>query len=146
MMRREMLENGSVRLVSEKCQFVYRPLRPGALLVTIDGNDTGQFGRAPLEEIDREQASAGVPLRVFIDASKATGPSTSVMEMWTTWLAARKEDLERVVMLIPEGSKLLHLTVSIAQHLSRTGNLIWICSDEAEFEEAVRECAAASQG
>ena len=46
MIRREMLENGSVRLVSDGCRFTYESLRSGGLLITIDGNDTGQFGHA----------------------------------------------------------------------------------------------------
>lgn len=140
--RREIAGEGRVRLFSDACVFTYERLRPGALLVTIEGNDTGQFGRETLDEIAREWTHCEAPTLVFVDARRATGPSTVVMEAWTAWLAANRARLGRLVVLIPEGSKLLHLTVSIAQHLSRTGNLIRICSDEGEFERLAGECAA----
>lgn len=136
-MKREPLDHGSVLLATDRCRFVYRPLQPGALLITIDGNDSGEFGHATLEEIELIAARSATPLRVYIDPTRATGPSTSVMETWTAWLAAKRDLLERLIILIPENSKLLHLTVSIAQHLSRTGNLIRICSNQAEFDDAV---------
>jgi hypothetical protein len=42
-----------------------------------------------------------------------------------------------VVVLVPPESKLLHLTVSIAQHLSQTGDLLRICGDVEEFARAL---------
>lgn len=136
--RREATEAGDIRLVSERCTFHYHRLRLGALLLTIEGYDGGQFGAMPLDEIAAEAERAGAPALVFVDARRATGPATVVMETWTAWLAANRAKLEKLVVLIPEDSKLLHLTVSIAQHLSRVGNLLQICSTEAEFEGAMQ--------
>lgn len=45
-----------------------------------------------------------------------------------------------MILVSPE-SKLLHLTVSIVQHISRTGGLIRICDDAAEFEAACQAAA-----
>ncbi|HVL35106.1 MAG TPA: hypothetical protein VM489_05475, partial [Burkholderiales bacterium] len=46
--------------------------------------------------------------------------------------AHRRADFTRVHVLA--GSRVVELTVAIAQHLSRTGNLIQIYSDPAIFE------------
>lgn len=135
--QRDLLPDGTVRLSSGRCAFLYRRLRPGALLVTIDGYDQGQFGAAPVDEAAAEFSRTSEPLRLYIDTQLASGPTTGVMETWTAWLAANRERLARVVVLVAPESKLLHLTVSIAQHLSRTGDLLQICGDEAEFRRAV---------
>jgi hypothetical protein len=134
---RALLSDGSVRLSSGRCTFSFRRLRPGALLVTIDGYDQGQFGAAPVDEAAAEFSRTSEPVRLYIDTRLASGPTTGVMETWTAWLAANRERLARVVVLVAPESKLLHLTVSIAQHLSRTGDLLQICGDEAEFRRAV---------
>jgi hypothetical protein len=71
------------------------------------------------------------------------------METWTAWLAANRAKLAQVAVLVAPESKLLHLTVSIAQHLSRTGDLLQIYGDEAEFRRALasatRESGAAQK-
>jgi len=53
-------------------------------------------------------------------------------EDWTKFISRRKDELGRVHVLA--GSKMVELTVAIARHLSRTGNLIQIYSDPAIFE------------
>jgi hypothetical protein len=136
--RRDVIENGSVRLTADRCSFLFENLRPGVLLITIEGDDVGQFGHAPLDEIAQEFGRFKAPVHVFVDAQRALGPSTSVMETWTAWLAANKDQLQKLEVFIPDESKLLHLTVSIARHLSRTGNLIGICSTSDEFTAAIR--------
>ena len=128
---RELLPGGTVRLRAGECSFVYRRPRPGALLVTIIGMDDGQFGTTTLDEITtalaREQR-----LELFIDASEAIGAAVSVSDDWTRFFSSHRERLERVHVLV--GSKVVELTVAMAQHLSRTGNLIQIYSDPGIFE------------
>ncbi|WP_437335631.1 hypothetical protein [Sorangium sp. So ce394] len=46
MIHREILGDGSIRLAKDGCSFVFRRLRPGAVLVTIAGRDTGGSVRA----------------------------------------------------------------------------------------------------
>lgn len=144
-MQRDVVENGSIRLTAQRCSFLFERLRPGVLLITIDGDDVGQFGTAPLDEIEQEFARFNAPVQVFVDARRALGPSTAVMETWTAWLAANKHKLHKLDVCILEESKLLHLTVSIAKHLSRTGNLIGICSNVEEFAAAIRRSAPSFQ-
>jgi hypothetical protein len=136
---REVLADGVVRLTAGACTFLYERLRPGVLLITISGQDNGQFGPATVDEAAAEFGRFSGPVRLFVDTRGATGPTRQVMETWTEWFAANRARLERVVILVPPESKLLHLTVSIVQHISRTGGLIRICGETAEFEAAIRK-------
>src|SRR5688572_13484205 len=117
---REVISDGSVRLSAGACIFEFRRLKPGALLISITGDDRGQFGPATVDETAAEFNRTAQPLKLFIDTRAATGPTRDVMETWTEWLAANRARLEQVVILVAPESKLLHLTVSIVQHLSRT--------------------------
>jgi hypothetical protein len=72
-MSREVLADGSVRLVGKGCTFTYRRPRPGILLVEIDGDDSGQLGTATLDEIGLALARER-PLELFVDARDAEAP------------------------------------------------------------------------
>jgi hypothetical protein len=130
---------GEVLLQAGSCRFVYRRLRPGALLVTITGHDVGQFGTTSLDEI-RLELLRHRPLELFIDAREALGPAVSVSSEWTNFFSLNREQLRRVNILV--GSKIVELTIAIAQHLSRTGSLIQIYSDPELFAERVRAATA----
>jgi hypothetical protein len=119
-----------VRLSAGNCAFVFRRPRPGVLHVVIDGLDNGQFGTTTLDEI-RAEIGRNRPLELFVDAREAVGAAVSVSEEWTRFFSSRRGDLKRVHVLA--GSKMVQLTVAIAQHLSRTGDLIQIHSDPEIF-------------
>jgi hypothetical protein len=133
--KRETLTDGSLRLSANGCTFLYRRPRPGVLLVVISGDDAGQFGTATLDEI---AAAIGRqrPLELFVDAREAFGAAVSVSDDWTRFFASNRTSLSRVHVLV--GSKVVYLTVAIAQHLSRTGNLIQIYSDPEIFESRLQ--------
>lgn len=130
--KREILPGGDVRLSSGDCTFVYRRPRAGALLVTISGYDAGQFGTTTLDEIHAAINREG-RLELFVDARRAVGATVSVSDDWTRFFSLSREKLARVHILVG-GSKVMQLTLSIAQHLSRTGNLIQIYSDAELFD------------
>ncbi len=123
--------DGSVTLTAGQCKFVYRRPLPGILDVEISGVDDGQFGTATLDEL-RLALMRDKPLELFVDTREALAPSVSVSEEWTRFFSDNRSDLKRVNVLV--GSKVVSLTVAIAQHLSRTGNLIQIYSDSESFE------------
>lgn len=131
---RETLADGQLRLTAGSCTFVFRRLPAARLLVMISGFDRGQFGTATLDEI-RLEILRNKPLELFIDARDATGAAVSVSDEWTRFFSQNREHLTRVSVLVT--SKVMNLTVAIAQHLSRTGNLIQIYSDPAVFDERV---------
>ncbi|HEY0459514.1 MAG TPA: hypothetical protein VGC97_10285 [Pyrinomonadaceae bacterium] len=129
--KREILPGGSVRLSSGDCTFLYERPRAGVLHVTISGYDSGQFGTATLDEILLAINREG-RLELFVDAREASGAGVGVSEDWTRFFSANREKLLRVHVLTGS-SKVLHLTVAIARHLSRTGNLIQIYSEPEQF-------------
>jgi hypothetical protein len=128
---RESTADGKVTLKAGKCVFEFTRRAPGVIEVRIEGTDKGQFGPAALDEIAmaivRER-----PIELFIDASKASMPAVSVSQEWTRFFSLNRKDLKRVSVLV--SSKSVELTIAIAQHLSRTGNLIQIYSDPTLFE------------
>lgn len=128
--KRELLAGGNVRLSSGDCAFLYQRPRPGVLHMTISGYDTGQFGTSTLDEILNAINREGA-VELFVDAREAYGAAVSVSDEWTRFFSLNREQLKRVHILV--GSKVVYLTVAIAQHLSRTGNLIQIYSDPDLF-------------
>jgi hypothetical protein len=126
--------NGEVRLTAGNCAFVFRRAGAGFLHVVITGLDNGQFGTTTLDEI-RAEIGRGKPIELFVDAREAVGAAVSVSDEWTRFFSTHRGDLKRVHVLV--GSKVVYLTVAIAQHLSRTGNLIQIYSEPELFEAAL---------
>jgi hypothetical protein len=128
---REALPDGAVMLSAEGCVFTYTRPKRGVLVVAISGHDKGQFGTLTLDEISLA-LKRDRPLELFIDAREAVGAAVSVSDEWTRFFATNRSDFTRVHVLA--GTKVVQLTVAIAQHLSRTGSLIQIYSDAGIFE------------
>lgn len=135
--KREILPGGNIRLSSGDCVFLYQRPRAGVLHVTISGYDNGQFGTATLDEILTAINREG-KIELFVDAREASNASVGVSEDWTRFFSANREKLKRVHVLVGE-SKVLQLTIAIAQHLSRTGNLIQIHSEAESFNAKLNE-------
>lgn len=129
---RDILPDGSIRLASPRCSFVYQRLRPGALLVTIQGIDEGQFGSMTLDEI-RVHLLEHRPLELFVDAQGAVAVMVEASREWTHFFSTHRHKLKRVYVLV--GTRAVELSVAIAQHLSQTGNLIQLYTDRLLFEE-----------
>ncbi|WP_437999011.1 hypothetical protein WMF26_02470 [Sorangium sp. So ce185] len=140
MIHREILGDGSIRLAKDGCSFVFRRLRPGAVLVTIAGRDTGGLGDAPLDELQAEIARYP-PVELYVDARDATFAAESVSDAWTRFFSANRDRLRRVRILV--GTPFVQLVVDVAKLFSRTGELIQIESDARRFDEAVASAAPA---
>ena len=133
-LQRETLADGRLQLTAGRCSFTFERLRQGALRVTVTGGDSGQFGTAALDEI-RIELLRHRPLELFVDAQAATFVAVEVSKEWTHFFALNREHLWRVSVLV--GTKAVELTIAIAQHLSRTGNLIQLYTDAELFEARV---------
>ena len=127
---RDICSGGDIKLSAGGSTFIYHRPRAGILLVTISGLDIGQFGTTTLDEISAAINRDG-KIELFIDAQRSDGAVVAVSEEWTRFFASNREKLSRVHVLV--GSEVLKLIVSIAQHLSRTGNLIQIHTSEEIF-------------
>ena len=134
--------DGTTVLEAGQGRFRFHRAAPGVLAIAIEGIDNGQFGTLALDEIAlalvRER-----PLELFIDASAAAMPAVPVSREWARFFALNQRDLRRVSVLV--GSKMVELTVAIAQHLSETGKLIQIYTD-GELFEARRAAAMKPRG
>jgi hypothetical protein len=137
--QRTFLPDRRTRLEAGDGSFEFAPLRDNVLHVTIAGQDLGQFGYAALDEIGLALLRKP-PLELFIDAEQATSVSVDVSRQWTQFFSTNRQQLKRVSVLT--GSKLVNLTVAIAQHLSQTGNLIQIYSDRALFDKMIADSAS----
>ncbi|MDB4966733.1 MAG: hypothetical protein JWN44_2422 [Myxococcales bacterium] len=130
---REVLTDRSVRLRSANCSWIFERLRPGVLLVTVNGHDHGEFGTATLDEVSTAMGLR--PLALFVDARLSPSASTAASEPWTAWFTANRAGLKRVTVLT--AARALRLTLAISSHLSRIDDLMRITDDAHEFEAAV---------
>ena len=136
--QREALEDGTVRLSSMRCRFTYRRLRPGVVFLLIEGQDRGEFGTAPMDEL-REDLSRYAPVEMFIEMDDTTGAIVPVQEAWTGWFSENRSALKSVSMLTR--SKYMHFTAEVVKLFSRTGELIRVYLDPAPFDEALQRAA-----
>jgi hypothetical protein len=136
--RRETLEDGSVRLVSEQCSFFYQRPRPGVVFMRIVGTDKGEFGTAPMDEL-REDIRRYAPIEMFIEMDEITGANLPVQEAWTGWFSRNRPALKSVSILTR--NKFMHFTAEVVKFFSRTGELIRVYLEPQPFEEALKRAA-----
>jgi hypothetical protein len=134
-MDRETFPDGSLRLRAGDVWFTYERLRPGALLVRIRGYDRGELGTACFDPLNAELSIAS-PLDLFVDTTRAEGASTAVSDAWTSWFQNNRQRIHEVHILV--ASRFVSLTVQVAKHFSRTGELIQVHSDPSHFEAAAQ--------
>lgn len=131
---KQILPDGRSQFSSPTCTFVLESLTPAAMLIVISGTDTGQFGSSILDEIRAEIGRKG-SVELFIDARAAVSASLHVSQEWRLFFTNNQRSLKHVHILV--GSKFIELVVSIAQHLSRTGNLIKVYDNSMVFDNLV---------
>ncbi|WNG16372.1 hypothetical protein [Cystobacter fuscus] len=139
---RETLADGSVRLSSERSSYTYRRLRPGVVFIRITGDDKGEFGDAPRDEL-REDISRYAPIELFFEMDETTGPSMPVQEAWREWFSIYRAALKSVNVLTR--SKYMHVSVEVAKLFSRTGELIRVYLDPEPFQEALQRATPGAQ-
>jgi hypothetical protein len=136
--KRETLEDGSVRLSSTRCTYTYRRLRPGVVFIRFSGDDKGEFGEAPRDEL-REDLSRYAPVELFFEMDESTGANLPVQEAWTDWFNSNRSRLKNVSVLTR--SKYMHVSAEMVKLFSRTGELIRVYLDPEPFLEALQRAA-----
>jgi hypothetical protein len=136
--KREVLEDGSVRLTSERCSYTYRRPRPGVVFIRFTGDDRGEFGEAPRDEL-REDISRFSPIELFFEMDETTGATLPVQDAWTEWFSGNRPALKSVSVLAR--SKFMHVSAEVVKLFSRTGELIRVYLDPQPFDEALQRAA-----
>jgi hypothetical protein len=136
--QREALEDGTIRLSTERCSYTYRRPRPGVVFLRITGDDRGEFGNVPRDEL-RGDISRYAPVELFIEMDETTGGNLPVQEAWTGWFSDNRPALKSVNILTR--SKYMHVSIEIVKLFSRTGELIRVYLDPASFDEALQRAA-----
>ena len=115
--------------------------QPGANVVVVElsGWDVGEFGDAPLRELDRRVEAAGT-IHLFIDARSVKGASIEVSNDWALWLRKNRERLARISMLT--GAPFVQLTAKFVQRFADLGELMRIYTDAAAFDTALSKAAS----
>lgn len=108
------------------------------VLVRLTGWDVGEFGDAPLRELDRLLEQAGT-VSLFIDARAVKGATIDVSGEWASWLRRRKQSLAQVSMLT--GAPFVQLTAKFVQRFADLGDAMRIYTDPAGFDEALKHKA-----
>lgn len=119
----------------------------GVLVFTFEGHDIGEHGDSAFREIEKYFGS-GASLELFIDARDGRAASISVTQSWAKWLSANRSKFRRINMLA--GSRFLQLSASFVRDFADLGDVMFLFSDSAAFDEAlsaaVRAGSASTQG
>ena len=101
------------------------------ILVRLTGWDVGEFGEAPLRELDR-LLEEGNGISLFIDARAVKGATIDVSNEWAQWLRKRRHRLAQVSMLT--GAPFVQLTAKFVQRFAELGETMRIYTDPAAFD------------
>src|SRR5688500_4846427 len=87
-----------IRLEGIHCTISVEQPRAGVLLVNLEGNDIGELGDAPFQELEKE-LTPGTKVQLFIDARRARTASVDVSGGWAIWLAKHRSAFDQISML-----------------------------------------------
>jgi hypothetical protein len=99
------------------------------------GRDTGEFGAAPLDIIEREYRLFQRPVQWFFDATRVINPTRAVTEEWTAWLRRKREVLGHLHILT--SAKETRLLLDVARHFSDSSDRMTLYTGLAEWSSAV---------
>jgi len=122
------------------CDVVIEELTDRVILLRICGTDVGEFGEAPMKELNHWMA--GVPVDFFIDARDVRGASIEVSGEWAGWLNAHKEGLKSVTMLT--GSRFILITAEFVRRFAGLEGVMRICTEPAVFDRVLAEACGRS--
>lgn len=131
----EFLSGGDRRLQGLSGAFIYRRLRPGVLLTSFKGRDTGEFGTEPLDLVAQEHRLFEKPVEWFFDASDPENITRAVSEQWTVWLRRHRAVLARMHVLTADQET--HLRISVARHFSDSLREMVLYTERPKWERAL---------
>ncbi len=139
-MRMERERAQPVRFDGTHCSLVVERPRRGVVVLRISGRDVGEFGGAPMLDIERDLA-VGSPIDLFVDARRVKGASLDVSSDWAQWLGRHRAAFRQVSMLT--SSRFIQITADFVRRFAGLGELMRIYTDPAAFDEALAAASAA---
>jgi len=116
------------------CRLAIERPAPAVVVVRLTGWDVGEFGEAPLRELEQYLAERQA-LELFIDAREAKGATIDVSSEWALWLRKHKDSLQHVSMLT--GAPFIRLTAKFVQRFADLGEAMRIYTDARAFDAAL---------
>ena len=133
MERREQL---TIRYDGAHCSLVIERSGPNVVVLRISGTDVGEFGEAPMCDLDRWLAEMS-EAELFIDAREVRGATIHVSGEWAIWLGRRKAKLRLVTMLA--GTRFVHLTAEFVRRFAELEGIMRICTEADVFDGALAD-------
>ena len=131
----------SMRFHSPNCEIVIERPAARVVVVRVSGWDVGEFGEAPITEVETDLATPG-KLRLFIDARDVKGASMEVSNAWARWLAAHRERFHSVHMAT--GSRFIRMTADFVRRYAELDGIMTVDENTGAFEAALRTAIEAT--
>ncbi len=129
-----------VRFEGVHCSIVIERPRRGLVVLRIVGRDVGEFGVAPMLDVERDFAS-GAPIELFVDARRVQGASLDVSSDWAQWLGRHRDAFRHVSMLTC--SRFIQMTADFVRRFAGLGETMRIYTDPSAFDDALTAASAA---
>jgi hypothetical protein len=95
------VQGNRVIIKGRRCSMRIEERSSGKIILEIEGQDDGELGRIPFDDLDAMLNRAG-NAQLFVDTALATGVSLAVAEAWAKWFRTHKDQLDGVFILAPE--------------------------------------------
>lgn len=118
------------------CTLSIQKPSPHVVVLRISGTDVGEFGDAPMLELNQHLA-ATERIELFIDAREVRGASIAVSGEWAKWLRSQKERLRQINMLT--GSRFIEVTADFVRRFADLQTVMRIYTEPAVFDAALAE-------
>lgn len=130
-----------VRYEGAHCRLAIERPGPGVAVLKIAGRDVGEFGAAPMRELERDLAAG--PVELYVDAREVRGASLDVSNDWAQWLGRNRGGLRRVTMLT--SSWLVQITADFVRRFAGLDDLMRVTTDPAVFDAALAASVASKK-
>ena len=126
----------SVKYEGVHCGLEIERPADSVIVLRLTGWDTGEFGDAPMREMEADLAS-GRPVELYVDARAVKGASVDVSSEWALWLRKHRDDFAHVSMLT--GVPFIQLTAKFVQRFSTLHDVMRLYTDPMAFDSALEQ-------
>src|SRR4051812_3085832 len=123
-----------MRFEGVHCTLAVNRYSGGVVVLKIQGTDVGEFGDAPMLEVQKCIDASG-PILLFIDAREVRGASIEVSGEWAAWMRSRQSQLRGISMLT--GSRYVEVTADFVRRFAGLEGKMRIYTEPAAFDSAL---------